>query len=459
MTYSRRQLFQIAATLAAGSTMRGAEVTKRDMIVKSARPYDVEMPMSGFQHYLTPIENFYVRSHHYTPTVDLASWKLTIEGEVNKTVSLTMDDLKKLPKVEAVAVCECAGNGRGLFDPSMPGLQWGYGSVGNAKWTGVRLIDVLKLAGVKPSAIELLQDGVDVPIGTMPKFQRALPIKRAMDPNTMLAYEMNGQPIPIPHGFPLRMVVPGWATDSWTKWLTKITALDKEFQGFFMKTAYRYPLKLSPPGVAVPADQMRPVQSLRVKSVIAAPLTGGQVSVGKPVTISGAAWTGDDGPVTALDVSTDGGRTWKPATFGPEHSQFGWRLWHASWTPAHEGYFNVMARARTAKDIQPFSQEWNQSGYQNNKVHQIGLEAVTGEPKAGTPEGQPPAVAPSSMPASVRSSCLPCHGSDVMEQQRLTKAQWDKEVEKMKGWGAVVKPEDKSAIVDYLTSKWGYRPR
>ncbi len=458
MNYSRRKLFQIAATLAAGSTIRGAEETKRDMIVRSARPYDAEMPMSGYQHYLTPIENFFVRSHHYTPTVELASWRLEVEGEVGTKLSLTMDDLKKLPKVETISVCECAGNGRGLFEPSMPGLQWEYGGVGNAKWGGVRLADVLKKAGIKPAALEVLFDGADVPIGTMPEFQRTIPVKRALHPNTLLAYEMNGQALPVAHGFPLRVIVPGWASDSWVKWLTRIQVLDKEFEGFFMKTAYRYPEKLAAPGVAVPPDKMRPVQSLRVKSVIAAPLIGGQIATGKPTAISGAAWAGDDSPITGVDVSVDGGRSWKPAPLGNDKSQFGWRLWSLNWTPASDGYYNVMSRAKTASAIQPFAQEWNPSGYQNNAVHRVGVEAVSTDPHG-------PAAAPSNamavrdIPANVKAACLTCHGSDVMEQQRLTRAQWDREVTKMVNWGAPIKADDRGSILDFLVSKWGYRPR
>ena len=245
MTYSRRRLFQIAATIAAGSTVRAAEETKRDMIVRSARPYDAEMSMPGFQHYLTPIENFFVRSHHYTPSVEIDSWRLAVDGEVANVLSLTMDDLKKLPKVDLVSVCECAGNGRSLYEPSMPGLQWEYGGVGNAKWTGVRLADVLKKAGLKASGMEVLFDGADVPVGTMPKFQRTLPLKRAMHSNTLLAYEMNGQTLPISHGFPLRVIVPGWASDSWVKWVTRIQVIDKELSSrsrapeiFFLEEFY-----------------------------------------------------------------------------------------------------------------------------------------------------------------------------------------------------------------------------
>ena len=165
--------------------------------------------------------------------------------------------------------------------------------MGNGRWRGVRLADVLKRAGIKDSAKEILFDGADVPLGTMPDFQRSIPVKKALDGNTLLAYEMNGETLPVKHGFPLRVVAPGWASDSWVKWLTSIRVLDKEHDGFWMKSAYRHPGKPVAPGTAVPPEQMQPVTSLRVKSVIAAPLDGAQALVGKPLTIRGVAWSGD----------------------------------------------------------------------------------------------------------------------------------------------------------------------
>src|SRR5262249_45337235 len=140
---------------------------KRDMIVKSARPEDLEMPLSGFSDYITPIEHFFVRTHVYEPKVDLASWKLTVHGSSGDPVTFTMEDLRRRPSVEMIAVTECAGNGRGLYEPTVPGLQWTTGSVGNGRWRGVRLVDVLKRAPVRQDAVEVLFDGADVPIGTM----------------------------------------------------------------------------------------------------------------------------------------------------------------------------------------------------------------------------------------------------------------------------------------------------
>jgi len=174
-------------------------------LVRSVRPEDLEMPLSGFSYYITPIEHFFVRTHVYVPAVNANEWRLKVEGEVAAPVSLTMEDLKKLPAVELVSVVECAGNGRGFYQPPVPGVQWTNGSVGNGRWRGVRLADVLKRAGIKDSAKEILFDGADVPLGTMPDFQRSIPVKKALDGQTLLAYAMNGETLPVKHGFPLRV--------------------------------------------------------------------------------------------------------------------------------------------------------------------------------------------------------------------------------------------------------------
>ena len=281
--------------------------TKRDMLVRSARPQDLEMPLSGFSDYITPVDHFFVRTHVYTPRVTLNEWRFVIDGAVVTPLTLTMDDVRRLPAVELVSVLECAGNGRGFYEPSVPGLQWTNGAVGNGRWRGVRLADVLKRAGVKPSAKEILFGGADVPIGTMPDFQRSIPVAKALDADTLLAYEMNGETLPVEHGFPLRVVVPGWAGDCWIKWLTSISVLDSEHDGFWMARAYRHPGRPVQPGTPIPPERMQPVTSLRIKSVIASPLDGSSVETGKPATIHGVAWSGDAGPVTRVDVSVDGG--------------------------------------------------------------------------------------------------------------------------------------------------------
>jgi sulfite oxidase len=317
MMLTRRTLLRLAAGAAAVPALPFAETAplanKSGMIVRSLRPEDLEMPLEFFDRDITPIQHFFVRTHTYAPTLSLSEWRLEVNGLVRAPLKLTMADLQQLPRAEVVSVLECAGNGRAFYQPTIPGLQWEYGAAGNGRWTGVRLADVLKKAGISPGAIEVLFEGADSPPGSMPDFQRTIPLKKALDPNTLLAFEMNGQTLPVQHGFPLRLIVPGWAGDAWMKWVTRITLLDREFDGFFMKTAYRHPGKPVRPGEAVPPDQMLPLTSLRVKSVIAAPAHGSAATPGQTVRITGAAWAGDTGPVEAVDVSVDGGRNWRPA--------------------------------------------------------------------------------------------------------------------------------------------------
>ena len=453
MQIPRRSLFWMAA----GALVRAEDRPKRDMLARSVRPEDLEMPLSGFADYLTPAEHLFVRTHVYVPTVNASEWHLSVAGEVAAPLTLTLEDVKKLPPVTLVSVIECAGNGRGFYEPSVPGMQWGNGAVGNVRWRGARLGDVLRRAGLKETAKEILFDGADVPLGTMPDFQRSIPLKKALDPNTLLAYELNGEPLPVKHGFPLRVVAPGWASDSWVKWLTSIRVLAQEHDGFWMKGAYRHPGKPVAPGTAVPLDQMQPVTSLRVKSVIAAPVDGAQVKMGQPLTIRGVAWGGDAGPVTAVDVSTDGGRTWKPAALrADQRTAFGWRQWELPWTPPQAAYYTILARARDAAgNTQPFDQEWNPSGYGWNVVPRAGVNVVTEGPEPGN---VPPPAEPAP-PASLRGACGVCHEMDVLRQQRLTRAQWDREIGKMTGWGAKVGDADRATLLDYLSSNFGPRAR
>jgi DMSO/TMAO reductase YedYZ molybdopterin-dependent catalytic subunit len=453
VTFSRRDFFAVAA----GSALFAQDPPKAGMNILSRRPEDLEMPLSGFSEYITPIEHFFVRTHVYVPTVELAGWRLTVDGEVGSPLTLTMDELKKLPSTELVSVVECAGNGRAFVEPPVPGLQWTNGSVGNGRWRGVRLADVLKRAGMKDSAKEILFNGADVPIGAMQDFRRTITVKKALDPNTLLAYEMNGVTLPVKHGFPLRVVAPGWASDSWVKWLTNITVLDKEFDGFWMKNAYRKPDHPIAPGSAMPPEKMIPVTSLRVKSVIFTPLDGAPVKLGDAVNVQGVAWSGDKGPITAVDVSTDGGRTWTPAELGADESQFGWRQWRFAFRPDRESYYNVMARAKDASgDTQPFVQEYNPSGYGWNVVQKVGVN-VAENPQA--PPFRPPAITGGMYPDTYEATCLTCHGEDVIRQQRLTRAQWDRELTKMTNWGAPVNSGNHDSILNYLTSYFGPRSR
>jgi hypothetical protein len=280
----------------------------------------------------------------------------------------------------------------------------------------------------------------------MPDFQRTIPVKKALDPDTMLAYEMNGEALPMEHGYPLRLIVPGWAGDSWVKWLEHIEVLDHEFDGFWMKTAYRHPTHSVAPGTAVDPKDMVPVTDLNVKSVIATP-SAASIKPGR-VRISGAAWS-NSSPVTAVEVSVDGGNTWKGAKLGKDNSRYAWRLWELDWTAA-EGHYTLLARATNAAgQTQPLEQAWNPSGYLWNVAQRVDVEVANKEMRS-----VPAKAHPAAHPPGYQSACLTCHDEAMMVQQHLTRAQWDREMNKMVGWGAPVKPEDREAILKYLSDQF-----
>lgn len=432
---------------------------KVNMILRSTRPDDWEMPLDGFLEEFTPIERFFSRTHHYPVKVDLATYRLEVKGAVTKPLSLNFETIQKMEKVTLPAVLECAGNGRAFYEPSMPGLQWEHGAVANGKWAGVRLADVLKMAGIKDDGVEVVFDGADVPIGTMPDFQRSIPRGKALS-DCLLAYELNDKPLPSLHGFPLRVIVPGWAGDCWVKWVTRIEVLTKDFDGFFMKSAYRHPGKAVKPGSAVDPAAMSPVQSLRVKSVIATPATGTEFVVGENVTFRGVAWTGDSARINKVEVTLDGGQTWNPAQPGSYNGDYAWRSWQFSRLATTEEFWNVGVRAGDANgNIQPMICGWNPSGYLWNAIHMIGINIVKERSKpASAPTAVSDAAKPNA-PASYKTSCIGCHEDDVIKQQRLTRGQWEKEVDKMVRWGANVKPADKETLLDYLAKEFPYKRR
>ncbi len=453
LTLSRRRWLSLVSLTPALALRGGGPASNSGLMVRSANPEDFEMPLSGFNTWLTPAENFYVRTHIYKPKVELADWRLKVDGLVERELTLDMAEIEKLPRVEQVAVLECAGNGRAFYDPGVAGMQWKYGAVGNARWTGVRLADVLKRAGVKPGATQVLFNGADVPMGKVPDFIRSVPIAKALHPDTLLAFHMNGAPLPASHGFPLRLIPAGWAGDSWVKWVTNITLLDKEYDGFFMKTAYRRPVHTVAPGTAVDAAATTPVTAIKPKSVISSPAAGERLGTG-PVTIRGAAWAGES-PVARVDVSTDSGRTWRPAKLGADRAHYAWRLWEADWTPPGDGSYVLMAKTTDEKgDSQPFIEDWNPSGYLWNVVHSVRVEVD------GGPPGLPPAPAAAEMPALAdvaKQTCVGCHGEDMIAGQHLTHGQWEREVDKMTRWGAQVTPENRTEIVDFLSRGFGVK--
>ena len=346
---------------------------KEKLIIRSLRPEDLETPVGLLNSWITPKDLFYVRTHTYVPSIDERAgkeWKLKIDGEVERPIELTLDELKKMPRATVTVTLECAGNGRSFFDPPVAGIQWEKGAVGTARWTGVRMSDILKKAGVKSTGKYIALDGADKPLGKMPDFIRNVPMEKAMHPDTIIAYEMNGEPIPMLHGFPLRSVVPGWEGAYAVKWLNHMQVIDKEHEGFFVKTAYRYPNRRVAPGSAVDPKDMVPLTGLVVKSFINSPLEGTKTKPGK-VRLSGFAWAGESN-IARVDVSMDNGSTWLPAKLGKERERYAWQSFEYEFNIASRGSYVLMARATDDKGrMQPVVPQWNPSGYLWNVIDKV----------------------------------------------------------------------------------------
>lgn len=359
-----------AAAFLPSITVAQRILSKERLIVRSARPEDLETPVHLLDSWITPNNLFYVRSHFYTPSVDESTWKLHVDGEVDRPLELTLDDVRRLPSSTMVATLECAGNGRAFFDPAVAGIQWEKGAVGTARWTGVRLTELLRRAGAKASAQYVWLDGADRGLGRAPDFVRSLPIDKAMHPDTLLAYRMNDDVLPVAHGFPLRAIVPGWEGAYSVKWLTHLQVSMRDHDGAFVQAGYRYPRRPVPPGTLVPAADTVPLRGLPVKSLITSPAHNSVLPRGA-VRIAGFAWAGDD-EIRRVDISMDNGRTWAPAELGRDRARFAWRQFEYIWRPADAGSYVVLSRATDSRGaVQPIVPEWNPAGYIWNAVDQV----------------------------------------------------------------------------------------
>ena len=336
------------------------------LTVRVMRPYDAETPVREFTSFLTPNHRFFVRSHFGPPAPELiaeANWRLRVGGLIEHPLELTLKDLKEFERVTITAVVQCSGNGRAFHRPKVPGVQWERGAVGNAQWTGVRLRDVLAKAGIRPSAKHVQLQGADRPVvASVPLFTRSIPLEKALHSDTILAYEMNGRPLPLLHGAPLRVITPGWMADSCTKWLTEITVQVDEAKGYYMQTAYRVPVTAIQPNSGLPGTSMVPVEAMVVKSLIASPVNGDQVGRG-PVTVQGVAWSGE-AAVAIVELSFDDGKTWEQARLVGEDEPYAWRQWQFLWKPKAAGAVTILCRATDAAgQVQPQESPWNPSGF------------------------------------------------------------------------------------------------
>jgi sulfite oxidase len=340
------------------------------MIVRSRRFLDLETPVEYFDRWLTPASHFFVRNHMHEPVeLNAGDWRLTAGGEVDKTETFSLRELAQLPVHSVVNTLECAGNGRGLYRPQVPGIQWQKGAVSTARFSGPRLADVLHRAGVKLNGKHVMFRGLDEVPGKVPPFIRSIPIEKAFDPDTLIATHMNGEPLTKHHGFPARALVPGWIGAASCKWLTEIRILESEFVGNFMSPGYRLPNQPPKPGDSVKPEDTHVLTDLNVKSVISGPLDGTSLKAGRN-SVHGVAWAGE-ADIVKVEISTDGGSTWNPAALGHEQSRFAWRLWTYNWN-AKRGDYVIQSRATDSHGrIQPAEAAWNPSGYLYNAIDEV----------------------------------------------------------------------------------------
>ncbi|MCJ2022820.1 molybdopterin-dependent oxidoreductase [Methylobacterium sp. J-067] len=352
---------------------------KRPLLQMTARPPQLETPFSVFDHgAITPNDAFFVRYHLADiPTrIDPDAFRLDVTGHVERPLSLSLADLKGMPGVEVVAVNQCSGNSRGFFEPRMAGGQLANGAMGCARFTGVPLKAVLDKAGVKGGAVQVAFEGLDGPVlPETPDFAKALTLDHARDGEVMLAWGMNGQDLPWLNGFPLRLVVPGYYGTYWVKHLNAVSVLDKPFEGFWMKTAYRIPdngCACTEPGKA--ADKTVPIGRFNVRSFVTNLTDGQEVKAGK-LPLRGIAFDGGSG-IRAVEVSTDDGKSWAEATLGQDLGRYAFRTWTAEVEMA-PGAHALRVRA-TGNDggTQPMEPRWNPAGYMRNVVETTRVRAA-----------------------------------------------------------------------------------
>ncbi len=375
---NRRELLAslLAATTISQAQDQPPEVVtipgKRVMILHNDRPEDLETPVRYFDQWLTPNDVFFVRQHLPRPTIKEGDFRLSIEGRVSRQIQLSLSDLRKLPQYTVAAVLECTGNGRGFFRPRVAGIQWGRGAIGNAEWKGPRLLDVLKLAGADTQAAFVTANGADVGVAKTPDFVRSLPMRKAADLNTLLALSMNGEPLSPLHGFPLRLVVPGWNGAGWVKWVTSLSVANEPDHGFFMNPAYRFPKHPVPPGTSANPADLELIEATPVKSYITGHADGDRIPLSITI-LRGIAWAGEE-RITKVEVSTDSGVRWSEAQLSAKAFPFTWRLWSLNWKPGAPGYYTILSRATdSAGRVQPIVPVWNPSGYLFNAADRIGV--------------------------------------------------------------------------------------
>lgn len=356
---------------------------KQPLLKRSFRPPNYESPLAYLGDVITPNDRFFVRWHLMNiPAVSAGDWRLSVGGDgAARELVFSLDQLQRdFEAVELVAVCQCAGNRRGLSEPHVPGVEWGYGAMGNARWKGVRLRDLLNRVGLQKEAIEVAYNGADTaPLETTPRFVKSLPVWKALDENTLIAWEMNGAPLPHWNGFPARVVVPGWTATYWMKQVVSIRVLTQPLSGFWMNTAYRIPKNLFPlvdRFITQESDTTTPITEILVNSLITSIRDGQRFPAGARVEVSGIAWDAGQG-IRHVELSVDGGHTWIAAELGTDLGRYSFRTWTYAFAPTGRGIISVMARATNARGTTQTDQLiYNAPGYHNNVIQKVDIEVV-----------------------------------------------------------------------------------
>ena len=337
------------------------------------KPFVGETPQDALDSWLTPNPLFYVRSHFDYPDIsgpDGANWNVAVDGGTGNPISLNMTDLKKLPSKTMAVTMECAGNNRSDLDPVVSGNQFASGAISNAIWTGVSLSDVLSTVDVNPNSIEILFEGADSGVPEagyeMSSYLRSLSIDIANDPDVILAYEMNGETLPIEHGYPLRLVVPGWYGMASVKWVKNITAIKEPFHGYFQGKKYVVRYK---------DGNEHPLTEMQVKSFVTSHKHGESVQNGV-VSLGGLAWAGRS-TIASVEVSVDGGNSWSNADISGPTDTYSWQNWNFQWSPGSTGHHTLISKAKDSNgNEQPLESVWNELGYAVNGLKPICLEIV-----------------------------------------------------------------------------------
>ncbi len=355
---------------------------KRPLMVMTTRPPQLETPFHIFNEgVFTPNDAFFVRWHlaGIPTTIDTATFRLRVRGRVTRELSLTLDDLvRRFESVEVAAVCQCAGNSRGFFKPRVAGGQWGNGAMGNARWRGVRLRDLLDYAGLRADAALVRFNGLDEPVAAgTPDFLKSLPLTDAAGEHVLVAYEMNDEPLPLLNGFPLRLVVPGWYATYWVKMLNDIEVLSGADDNFWTSRAYR--LAADPCGCERPdamATETVPIGRMTVRSFVTSIQDGATIPGGQTVTVKGIAFDRGSG-IDRVLFSSDGGRHWTPAILGDDYGDFSFRPWRAQFKPVAGQRYRLHSVAfNRSGESQRMTPRWNRSGYLRNVIDQIQVDAI-----------------------------------------------------------------------------------